>query len=383
LILKWRIEYNGEEKERGMERETVYLVDDDGRRKERTARFLAGLAFDVKTLTSLAELISGGAAAGEPGVSVVSLLDFTSEKPGLLRRVKKSLPDMSLIGFFRPEDYDAGIALLRDGLVDQISVPDNWGSLYSAVTTEIERKKLSLENAASEKHLKRLQVERAKNKRKALELEEIYTATLENLMTALDLRDVETFGHSITVAKYCQALAKLVGIDDPVALDNIRKGALLHDIGKIAIPDAILKKPNRLSPAEWEKIKLHPVLGYGLIKEVKLVKEIGNVILYHHERYDGTGYPKGLKKDAIPLEARMFALADALDAITSHRPYRKERDFKTAKKEILDGRRRQFDPKIVDAFCSVGLSEWEKIRYETTKILPNMASFSELMDRQI
>jgi HD-GYP domain-containing protein (c-di-GMP phosphodiesterase class II) len=103
------------------------------------------------------------------------------------------------------------------------------------------------------------------------------------------------------------------------------------------------------------------------------------VILYHHERYDGTGYPKGLKKDAIPLEARMFALADALDAITSHRPYRKERDFKAAKKEITDGRRRQFDPKIVDAFCSVGLSEWEKIRYETTKILPNMASFSELM----
>jgi putative nucleotidyltransferase with HDIG domain len=91
-------------------------------------------------------------------------------------------------------------------------------------------------------------------------------------MTALDLRDVETFGHSITVAKYCQALAKLVGIGDPVALDNIRKGALLHDIGKIAIPDAILKKPNRLSSAEWEKIKLHPVLGYGLIKEVKLVK---------------------------------------------------------------------------------------------------------------
>ena len=366
-----------------MDRETIYLIDDDVRRKERTARFLAGLAFDVKTLATLAELVSGGAPAGEPGVAVASLLDFTAEKTGLLRRARKALPGMSLIGFFRPEDYDAGITLLREGLVDQVSVPDNWASLYSAVTTELHRKKLSSENAASEKHLRRLRVERAKNKRKALELEEIYTATLENLMTALDLRDVETFGHSITVAKYCQALAKLVGVEDPVALDNIRKGALLHDIGKIAIPDAILKKPNRLSAAEWEKIKLHPVLGYGLIKEVKLVKEIGNIILYHHERYDGTGYPKGLKRDAIPIEARMFALADALDAITSHRPYRKERDFKTARKEIMDGRRRQFDPKVVDAFCSVGLSEWEKIRYETTKILPNMASFSELLDRQI
>jgi HD-GYP domain-containing protein (c-di-GMP phosphodiesterase class II) len=108
---------------------------------------------------------------------------------------------------------------------------------------------------------------------------------------------------------------------------------------------------------------------------------VGHVILFHHERYDGSGYPKGLKKEAIPLEARMFALADALDAITSHRPYRKERDFKTAKKEILSNKRSQFDPAVVDAFCSVKLGEWERIRYETTKILPNLDSFSELLNR--
>jgi FixJ family two-component response regulator len=120
-----------------MDRSTIYLIDDDSRRKDRTARFLAGLAFDVKTLTTLAELIRDGAAAEEPGVSVVNMLDITSAKSDLLRRVKNALPEMSLIGFFRPEDYDAGIALLRDGLVDQIAVPDNWGSLFSAVTTEL------------------------------------------------------------------------------------------------------------------------------------------------------------------------------------------------------------------------------------------------------
>jgi putative nucleotidyltransferase with HDIG domain len=200
-------------------------------------------------------------------------------------------------------------------------------------------------------------------------------------MAAMDLRDVETFGHSITVAKYCQALAQLTGIRDAAELDNIRKGALLHDIGKIAIPDAILKKPSRLSALEWQKIKLHPVLGYGLIKEIKMVKEVGNVILYHHERYDGSGYPEGLKKEAIPLEARMFAVADALDAITSHRPYRKERDFKAAKKEIQDGRRSQFDLAVVDAFCSVKLEEWEKIRYETTKIMPALETYSKLLSK--
>jgi putative nucleotidyltransferase with HDIG domain len=314
---------------------------------------------------------------------VLGLPELSAERTDLLRRAKKTFPEISLVGLFRPEDYDAGIALVRDGLIEQIAVPDNWGSLYSAVHAELVKKKLAHENAAYGEQLKRLRQERSKNSKRALELEEIYTATLENLMAAMDLRDVETFGHSLTVAKYCQALAQLVGIRDQTELDNIRKGALLHDIGKIAIPDAILKKPSRLSAAEWQKVKLHPVLGYGLIKEIKLVKEVGHVILYHHERYDGTGYPKGLKKDAIPLEARMFALADALDAITSHRPYRKERDFKAAKKEIQAGRRSQFDPAVVDAFCSVGLEEWEKIRYETTKILPNLDSFSEILNRPL
>jgi len=364
-----------------MDRATIYLIDEDGKRNDRAAHFLAGLAFDVKTLGNLLELISRGSAVEEPGVSVVSLLDLTADRTDHLRRVKKAFPEMSMIGIFRPEDYDAGITLLRNGLIEQIAVPDNWGSLYSAVNAEIIKKKLCHENAAYGQHLKRLRLERSKNSRKALELEEIYTATLENLMAAMDLRDVETFGHSITVAKYCQALAQLVGIRDPAELDNIRKGALLHDIGKIAIPDAILKKPTLLSAAEWQKIKLHPVLGYGLIKEIKMVKEVGNVILYHHERYDGSGYPKGLKKEAIPLEARMFAVADALDAITSHRPYRKERDFKTAGKEIRAGRGSQFDPVVVDAFCSVGLEQWQKIRYETTKIMPAMETYSKLLNK--
>jgi putative nucleotidyltransferase with HDIG domain len=229
--------------------------------------------------------------------------------------------------------------------------------------------------------LRKLRLEQSANERRAAELEESYTATLENLMTALDLRDVETFGHSLTVAKYCRVLAQLIGIKDAPTLDNIRKGALLHDIGKIAVPDAILKKPSRLTPSEWEKIKLHPVLGYGLIKEIKLVKEVGNIILCHHERYDGSGYPRGLRREAIPLEARIFALADALDAITSHRPYRKERDFRAARKDIRENRGKQFDPKIVDAYASVKTEDWERIRYETTKILPGLENFSAIYNR--
>jgi putative nucleotidyltransferase with HDIG domain len=247
--------------------------------------------------------------------------------------------------------------------------------------SELALKKLLLQAVEHDRQLRKLKLERTRNRRRAAELEESYNATLENLMTALDLRDVETFGHSLTVAKYCQALARILGIDGEATLDNIRSGALLHDIGKIAIPDSILKKPSRLSAAEWEKIRLHPALGYGLVKDIKLVKEVGNIVLYHHERYDGRGYPKGLKGEAIPLEARIFALADALDAITSHRPYRKERDFQTARKDIEKNSGTQFDPRVVRAFCSVRLEDWERIRYETTKVLPSFETFSQLYKR--
>jgi len=359
-----------------MERSAIAIIDEDPGRKDRTAQFLARMALDVRTFASLAAFLDEKNHSETPGIAVVSFVRLSAAKTDLLRRVRKTFPKISLVALLRPEDSDAGITLLRQELIDQIVGPDSWGSLYSAVKNELARKKLVREKAAATHHLDRMKEEKARNSNKALELEEIYTATLENLMTALDLRDVETFGHSITVAKYCQSLAKLVGITDETALDNIRKGALLHDIGKIAIPDAILKKPDPLSDAEWQKIKLHPVLGYGLIKEIKLVQEVGHVILYHHEKFDGSGYPKGLRGEAIPLEARMFALADALDAITSHRPYRKERDFATARREIENNRSGQFDPMVVDA-----LEAWEKIRYETTKLIPNLESFSALLTR--
>ncbi len=359
----------------------VTIIDEDPVRKDRTAQCLARASLNVRTVGSLSTFLAATGRSETPAIAVVSLVRLTATRKDLLRRVRKSHPGISLIAMIRPEDSDAGITLLGEGLIDQIAGPDNWGSLYSAVKNELARKKLLREHTSATQHLELLKQEKEQGRDKAAELDEIYTATLENLMTALDLRDVETFGHSVTVAKYSQTLAKLVGVKDETTLDNIRKGALLHDIGKIAIPDAILKKPDPLSSAEWEKIKLHPVLGYGLIKEIKLVKEVGNVILCHHEKFDGSGYPKGLKGAAIPLEARIFALADALDAITSHRPYRKERDFVAARQEIESNRNAQFDPTVVDAFCSVALKEWEKIRYETTKLIPNMESFSAVLNR--
>ena len=148
--------------------------------------------------------------------------------------------------------------------------------------------------AKENEEVRRLKKELALHLRRSRELEEAYDATLENFMAALDLRDVETYGHSKTVARYSHVLAGAFGIRDPAKLDSIGKGALLHDAGKMAVPDAILKKPGPLAPKEWDVIRKHPIVGYGLVRDVKLVPEVGNIILCHHERYDGRGYPKGL-----------------------------------------------------------------------------------------
>ena len=227
--------------------------------------------------------------------------------------------------------------------------------------------------------LRKVKRELALHLRRSRKLEEAYETTLENFMAALDLRDVETYGHSKTVARYSHVLAEAVGIRDPRTLDHIRKGALLHDAGKMAIPDSILKKPGPLTSPEWEVIKKHPAMGYGLVRDVKLIPEVGNIILCHHERFDGDGYPKGLKGDAIPLEARIFAVADALDAVTSHRPYRPPRDFQAARAELTTNSGSQFDPRVVDAFCGLNLAVWEKIRFETTRILPPLEDLRALV----
>jgi putative nucleotidyltransferase with HDIG domain len=233
----------------------------------------------------------------------------------------------------------------------------------------------------SKEEVRRLRRELTRHLKRSRELEEAYDTTLENFMAALDLRDVETYGHSKTVARYSHVLAEAAGVRDTGALESIRRGALLHDAGKMAIPDSVLKKPGPLTPKEWEVIRRHPALGYGLVRDLKLVREVGNIILCHHERYDGAGYPKGLKGEAIPLEARVFAVADTLDAVTSHRPYRAPRDFRAARRELVDNAGKQFDPKVVDVFCGLDLAVWEKIRFETTRLLPPLEDFKPLVAR--
>lgn len=305
------------------------------------------------------------------------LLSASCSSPEQLRQLKENFSLLSIIILVDPGHSGDGLRLLEQNLVDHIQEVRFLPGILAAVRSEYQRLLLLNTNQSYRKTIRKLKSIKKESSRKNLELEEIYDTTLENLMTALDIRDVETFGHSRTVAKYTQVLAQILGISNESRLENMRRGALLHDIGKIAIPDSILKKPGSLTSSEWRKIRLHPALGFGLIKEIKLVNEVGHIILYHHERFDGQGYPQGLAAENIPLEARIFSLADALDAITSHRPYRERRSFSIAREEIREKSNRQFDPDVVDAFCSVSLDKWEKIRFETTKLLPSFELFME------
>ena len=175
----------------------------------------------------------------------------------------------------------------------------------------------------------------------------------------------DTLGHSQFVASYTLMLAKALGVEDKRCLLDMERGAMLHDIGKIGIPESILRKPSALTVVEKEVVREHPLIGYELLGGSQFLSKSAQVVLYHHESYDGSGYPYGLAGDEIPLEARIFALADTLDAITSDRPYRKAMDFDEARLEIEIGRGSQFDPQVVDAFLSVPLEKWQQIKAKT------------------
>ncbi|MEX2444073.1 MAG: diguanylate cyclase [Alkalispirochaeta sp.] len=201
------------------------------------------------------------------------------------------------------------------------------------------------------------------------DLSEAYDRTLDSLVAALDARDKETEGHSRRVVAFTVAVARRLHVAQQ-EMPTIRRGALLHDIGKIAVPDAILHKPGPLTDEEWRIMKRHPQWGADILRGIPFLETAVQVLLAHHERWDGGGYPRGLEEEHIPLGARIFALADTLDAITSDRPYRSAQSFSKAREEIARGRGTQFDPRVVDAFLEMPESEWALLRSQSVESVP-------------
>jgi response regulator RpfG family c-di-GMP phosphodiesterase len=199
-----------------------------------------------------------------------------------------------------------------------------------------------------------LEVERSLegSRRRYAELRETFLTTIEAIATAVEVRGAEIEGHGQRVSLYTVAAARRLGIDGD-ELEQLRWGAILHDVGMIAVPDAILLKPDQLLPQEWALVRAHPDHGVRLLQHVPGLGSALSIVRFHHERFDGAGYPLGLRGTAIPIGARIFAVADALDAITTDRPYRPTRTWEQARVEILQGRGSHFDPTVVDAFLEI------------------------------
>ncbi len=193
------------------------------------------------------------------------------------------------------------------------------------------------------------------------ELNKTYEETLKALAYTLDLRDHETWGHSARVSSYALLIAEKFGLGEE-KFRLLAWAGILHDIGKVGIPDAILSKNCPLSSEEWNLVKLHPVVGYEIIRKIDYLKFAANIVLLHHERYDGSGYPRGLKGEEIPLEVRIFSIADALDAMISNRPYKAAKLMEEAIAEIDEQSGKQFCPQCVQVFKEIGIESLRKIQ---------------------
>jgi putative nucleotidyltransferase with HDIG domain len=228
----------------------------------------------------------------------------------------------------------------------------------------MENRRLKLENRAYQVNLETLVAARTEQLRQAMsDLERSYDITLEALGDALDLKDAETEGHSKRVTAFTIAIARAMGLTSE-RIRVIARGAFLHDIGKMAIPDAILRKPGALTPDEINIMKEHCWHGYQILRKIPFLTEAAEIVYAHQEKWDGTGYPRQLKGDEIPLGSRIFSLADTMDAIMSDRPYRAAQPFSAARDEIVRFAGRQFDPNIVKVFVDMPESIWHDLRKE-------------------
>ncbi len=216
-------------------------------------------------------------------------------------------------------------------------------------------KKLETQNASLEKAY--VQIRSVSD-----ELRESYDGTLEALVNALDARDQETKGHSLRVSRYMMDIARELGVK-PGTQDwtDMQRGSLLHDVGKIGVSDSILLKPGKLTDDEWSSMRRHPEIGYNMLRQVRFLQGAAEIVLAHHERWDGKGYPKQLHEDEVPLGARIFTVVDTFDSMTSDRPYRKAKSTLDALNEILRCSGSQFDPSVVEAFLDI-YETWVKQR---------------------
>jgi putative nucleotidyltransferase with HDIG domain len=280
----------------------------------------------------------------------------------MIPHVKVVSPDTVIVMISGMQTIESAINALRLGAFDYLMKPFDLRQAEAAVERALHHHELIVAKRRYENHLEDLVTQRTAELDEALgSLENAYRSTLQALTAALEARDAETHGHSERVVTFSLRLGREYGLTS-AEMKALEFGSLLHDIGKIGVPDAILRKPAKLTEEEWERMREHPLHGQQILRGIKFLTGAARVVAQHHEKWDGSGYPLGLKGEDIDVCARIFSVADAFDAITSDRVYRKGRSYEVALAELDEWAGRQFDPKIVEAFHRVPPEDWEELR---------------------
>ncbi len=342
----------------------ILVVDDEDSIREIVASMLTAAGHQCRKAASGVEALSILANGEEFSLILSDLMMRDLDGIGLLEQTKVKYPEMPVIMVTAVHDVSVALGAIRHGAYDYLLKPFEREQLLASVRRAIETRRLRMENRAYQMNLESLVSARTEQLRQTMaDLERSYDITLEALGDALDLKDSETEGHSKRVTAFTIAIARAMGLTAE-RIRVIARGAFLHDIGKMAIPDAILRKSGPLSEEERSIMREHCFRGYQMLRKIPFLSEASEIVYTHQERYDGSGYPRGLRGDEIPLGARIFAVADTLDAITSDRPYRAAQSIRAAREEITRCSASQFDPDVVRTFQSMPESIWLDLRKE-------------------
>jgi len=340
----------------------ILIVDDEEPIREIVASMLSTAGYACKQAASGMEALALLTSGNEFELMLSDLMMADLDGIGLLERTKEKFPDMPVVMVTAVHDISVALAAIRNGAYDYLLKPFEREQLLNTVSRALENRRLKVENRNYQTNLESLVKARTDRLGEAIdELKRSYDITLEVLVEALDYKDQETEWHSQRVTAFTMAIANRMGLPKD-QIEIIARGALLHDVGKIAIPDNILNKKGKLTQDEFGVMKEHCYLGYKLVQKIPVLREAAEIVYSHQEYFDGNGYPRGLKGEEIPLGARIFSVADTLDAITSDRVYRPKRPMPVARAEIVRCSGTQFDPEVVAVFQEMPDAIFDELR---------------------
>jgi response regulator RpfG family c-di-GMP phosphodiesterase len=355
----------------------VLIVDDEPKLRSVLAEFISKSYQCVQVESAEAGLAEIKKAAFAVVIADVNLSGMSGLD--MIPLIKAQSPQTVVVVVSGQQSLDDSIKALRMGAFDYIVKPLDLNQVETAIHRAVEHYELQIIKRRYNEHLERMVAERTIELDRALEdIESSYRATLKALVQALETRDHETHGHSERVVTFSLRLGYELCLGQE-QLRALEFGALLHDIGKIGVPDAILRKPASLTDDEWLTMQLHPQHGEQILRNIPFLAGATKVVSQHHEKWNGSGYPLGLKADEIDLNARIFAVVDAFDAIVSDRVYRIGQTYEEACRKIKKSIGIQFDPDVVAAFLRIPKEDWETLHERSLQSHPEHLSFRDLV----